>query len=159
MGYYINIIIIGLCCVRIAFEDYKYREVYAHWLSILILAMGYLLYTKTLASVFIMNLAINLSIVLFIILLLYGYAKLKMKRKLAQVFGLGDVLMLVAYAVGFGNLSFIVLLFFSVMAALVIHLSLKPKKENIPLAGHMAIILILVYGTQFYFDTHYIFHL
>ncbi|MDL5514712.1 hypothetical protein QSE00_23075 [Arenibacter sp. M-2] len=142
----LKLIVIAVCAI-IAYQDFKERAVL--WLLFPVLAIG-LLGLFSLNTTWEQLLAfatINFLIVSGILLLLYLYTKLIMKRKFLDVsFGLGDLFFFYALAVGFPAITFVILFVGALFSSLFITLFQKNKKvgNSVPLAGHMGIYLIAV---------------
>ena len=92
--------------------------------------------------------ALNNSILVScILLLLWAVTKFVFNKRFLDVsFGLGDMLFMYAFALGFPTLTFIVLLVGSILFSLVAFVLLKlfVRAETVPLAGLMGIFLITV---------------
>ncbi len=132
----------------ICFQDYKDREVYAFLFPLAAIGMGGLYFLDEKLNRYFTNILINLLIVLGILGILWLYARFKLKKELfKEAFGLGDVFMLVAMALGFPVYTFTVLLSFGFITALIISLITfrKQKEVTIPLAGQLSVFLVVVY--------------
>ena len=90
----------------------------------------------------------NFGVVLMILLVLQGYAKLKLKTNLNTVFGLGDALFFLALCVSFPTVSFIIFFVFSLLFSLLLHFIFKNKAadKTVPLAGYMSLFFIGIYA-------------
>jgi len=128
----------------IAFQDLKERMV--HW--ILFPIVGVLLahthFRNTDINFFLFSIGINLLTISALLTILWAYTKFIKKNKFLNTsFGLGDVLFLYAFALGFPPLSFIVLLASSICFSLLAFVILNyfKKEETVPLAGFMGIFL------------------
>nr|WP_286943708.1 hypothetical protein [Allomuricauda sp.] len=78
-----------------------------------------------------------------------------MKQKfLNHAFGLGDVLFLCAFAMGFPTVTFIILLVFSLLFSLIVCSVLKLffELDTVPLAGLMGVFLIVTLLLSFHPD-------
>jgi hypothetical protein len=131
----------------IAFQDLKERMV--HW--VLFPIMGLLLAALQLQHIsweFVLFFGLaNTALVSGVLLLLFLYTKYIGKKKfLNHSFGLGDVLFMYAFALGFPMVTFIVLfscsLCFSLLGFVVLNYFVKT--ETVPLAGFMGIFLGMV---------------
>lgn len=128
----------------IAFQDLKERMV--HWIlfPVLGILLGWTHFRNTDGNFFWFSLGFNLVIVTALITILWLYTKLiRRKGFLNTSFGLGDILFLYAFALGFPPLSFIVLLAASICFSLLAFVILNyfNKEETVPLAGLMGIFL------------------
>lgn len=131
----------------IALQDFKYREV----LWILFPATAVLLAIRFILHIgiedFMFFSALNALLVTLMLLLLWGYTKWIMRKKLLnQALGLGDMLFLYGFALGFPTLTFIILLVGSLCFALAVYsiTIIFKEVETVPLAGLMGIFLILM---------------
>ncbi|KAA1247611.1 hypothetical protein [Aquimarina sp. RZ0] len=132
----------------IAYQDLKSREVYWFLFLSLIILMGLQHYLQVLPIHFINAILINLVIIFIIIALQYIYTIIKIKRPFfKEVFGLGDALFFVSMAIAFPTITFNILFAFSLFFSLSIWLIFKNKSfhQNPPLAGYMAIFLLLIF--------------
>ncbi|WP_109301628.1 hypothetical protein [Aquimarina sp. AU474] len=131
----------------IVYQDLKSRAVYWFLIPSLIVQLGYLHYTNVLQTNFLSAIIINIGIIFAIISILYLYAILKIKKPFfKEVFGLGDMLFFLALAIAFPTITFIVVFVFSLFFSLFLWLTFKNKSKyhTLPLAGYMALFLILI---------------
>ena len=135
-----------LCLGWMFLQDIKERKVY--WflfpiLAFILLAIYYLIIP--IWQVVISNIALNLSIVSLVVVTAYFYTRLVRKKKfLNHSLGAGDVLLFMAFALGFPSITFIILLAFSLVFSLVLFLILKSslKDQTVPLAGLISLFLV-----------------
>lgn len=145
---WLNCILI-LCLSVIAYQDFKSKTV--SWILFPILAIVGGIAHKHHATwiAFGISIGINLALVALVVLVLFLYAKYKINKPfLEAVFGLGDVLMLLAFAFLFPTLSFLNFFVFSLLFSLIISLFLRFNRgtSTVPLAGLIGLFLIAVYG-------------
>ncbi|RZN79962.1 MAG: hypothetical protein EVB11_12025 [Winogradskyella sp.] len=131
----------------ILFQDIKERKVYWFLFPIVAIVSGVLFYNDTLPELFVVNVIINLFVVILLLVVVYGYAKFKLKTSPKSVFGLGDALLFLALTLSFSSVSFIVVFVFSLIFSLALHLFIKTKNKSltVPLAGYMSLFFMLVY--------------
>ena len=134
-------------CSIIAFQDIKERAVF--WICFptvaLLLASAHISYVGI--ESFIFSVLSNVILVSCVLLLLFLVTKYLFKKDFLNVsFGLGDMLFMYAFALGFPTMTFIFLFVGSILFSLVAFTFLKIQKkvETVPLAGFMGIYLIAV---------------
>ncbi len=135
----------------VAYQDLKSRAVYWFLIPLLIVLLGVLHYSNVLQIHFLNAIMMNVGIIFAIISILYLYAILKIKKSFfKEVFGIGDALFFLALAAAFPTFTFIVIFVFSLFFSLFLWLTFKNKSAHntIPLAGYMALFLILVFITN-----------
>ena len=116
----------------IFYQDQKERMVY--WWMFLIGAIGFsVLHIVEVGWLqFGIHSAFNIGMVGCMLLLLVGYVKLRFQTfDLQSVFGLGDMLFLIALSLGFTTVSFITLLVFGLLFSLLLHFVLKKMKSKV----------------------------
>ncbi|MEM8507819.1 MAG: hypothetical protein AAF717_08315 [Bacteroidota bacterium] len=133
-----------LSFVVIAVQDMRERMV--QWvlfpLAGLFLALAH--YYNTTGWVFLLSCAVNGLLVTLVVLLLWGYTRYIRKQEFLNTsFGLGDILFLYAFALGFPTVTFTVLLSAAIGFALVVWYLLPSLRQSgtVPLAGLMGIFL------------------
>jgi len=138
--------LLGLCVL--AYQDFNERKVTVLLFILLIILGGYIHYTTQFTVMFLFSLMLNFSIVLLLILILLGYVKFVMKKKLSDAIGLGDFLFFGVLSVSFPTVSFILLFCSSLIFSLIVFTILKPKMKikTVPLAGLQALFLFLTMG-------------
>jgi hypothetical protein len=148
-------IFIAFFLLLIAYQDFKQREI--SWYSIPAL-IGSFLYTSTLIKPFNdiwIGLLFNVGFILLQLLLLTGYLSVKNKKLVNIVnsyLGIGDILFFTVLAVAFSPVNFIVFYIVSCLLTIVgygIYSTLRKKRKDIPLAGAMACIVLLLMGLNF----------
>jgi len=82
----------------LVYQDFNERKVTVLLFMLMIILGGYLHYTTQFTVMFLFSLVLNFSIVLLLILILVGYVKFVMKKKLNDAISLGDLLFFVVYA-------------------------------------------------------------
>ncbi len=142
----------------ILYQDCKDRLVY--WflypmVGILSLAIQYFILP---VNSILLNIATNLTLVLFLLLVCYLYTKLR-KIEFNNSFGLGDVLFFVFISFTFSTISFFVLFIFSLFFSLLLHivLSQKDREKTVPLAGYMSLFFGVVYGMTFFCESNFLY--
>ena len=127
-------------------QDLKDRHVSLFLLLFGILAGGLLHFYQQNNIVFLSNILINAIFVVLIFFVLWGYAKLKLRKAIFEVFGIGDLLFFTLLAVSLPILSFLVIFVASLIFSLTIFLVLKNTliKKTVPLAGFQALFFSLV---------------
>ena len=150
-------VIIILLAIFIAYQDITQRKV------LLIALVGFiiiLVFKAVMLSLYVevllFNRLINLLIVGVLILLLWMYFKFLRKRKLAEVIGMGDILLFISFAIAFEAEVFIPHLTLSLIFSLLFHFLFKnyyDKEKTIPLAGFMCIYFIgILIAGHFHFE-------
>ncbi|WP_299600639.1 hypothetical protein [uncultured Aquimarina sp.] len=149
-----GLIILNL--IYIIVQDIKNRKVYWFLFPSLLMLLGYLHYKNVLPIHFKNSIVINIGVIVSIMLILYAYARIIMKRSFFKdVFGLGDALFFTVLAVAFPTISFIILFVFSILFSLFTWLITKKnaKHETIPLAGYMSLFFIFIFLGNWITDT------
>lgn len=135
----------------IAFQDVKERMV--HWVLFPICGtlLALLHWENSSLEFFLFSVASNFFVVSVLLLLLWMYTRLLRKtRFLNTSFGLGDILFLYAFSLGFPPMTFIVLLACSICFSLLAFIILNyfKREETVPLAGFMGIFLMFILVTN-----------
>lgn len=140
-------IILILCLVIIIVQDLKERAVWWFIFPAFLLTAGYLNFINQPEGVFMPSSLLNLLILSVIMGFSFSYTYFKMKVIFFKdAFGVGDLLFFIGMTFAFPTISFIVILVFSLIFSLVIHLLLNNDHHGtVPLAGYAAIFLILIY--------------
>ena len=140
-----SILIIALILILI--QDVKERQVYWALFPLVGLCGGILYYKNTLHELFYISVLMNIAFVSMLLLVLFLYARLKLKTQLKNTFGLGDILMFLALSFSFSTVSFLVIFIFSLFFSLVLYFVLKKKKKiaTVPLAGYMGLFFVFAY--------------
>lgn len=128
------------------YQDVKERKV-SIWILVLgLLAGGFVNYVNQLPIIFLSNSVINIIFIVLVFLILWIYAKIKMRKQIFEVFGKGDLVFFILLAVSLPILSFLMVFIFSIIFSLIVFLILKEKfkEKTIPLAGLQSLFLGLV---------------
>jgi len=146
--------------IYIFYQDYKSRLVY-WFLYPLAGAFAFYIHARS-ASVAIAftNALANIAFCFIMLLIALAYVRLKLKLNLKDSIGSGDILFFVFISFSFSIISFLVLLIFSLIFALVTHLLLKKAKQpdhTVPLAGYMAFFFSQIYAYSLFFDTNFLY--
>jgi len=145
-------LIVSLAFVLI--QDLKERQVYWFLFPITAILCGILHYHSTLPELFYTAVILNLSFTSLLLLIVFLYAKFKLKTGFSQVFGLGDVFLFIALAFSFSTVSFVVLFISALVFALLLHLSLNKKTTTVPLAGYLSLFFGVVYMAYWFEIIH-----
>lgn len=130
-----------------AYQDLKDREVSWILFPILAISLALLHGHQVDRTAFGISILINILLVSFIVLILWSITRFVFRKEFLNVsFGLGDLLFLYAFAMGFPTVTFIYLLLgsigFSSLGFVIMKLFLK--SGTVPLAGLMGIFLIVI---------------
>ena len=134
----------------IFFQDLKYRLVYWFLFPVVGISFAILHIRETGYFQFMISACINMTVIIFVLLTLYLYAKLIMKKAFFETFGLGDLLLFIALAFSFSPATFIILFVFSIVFSLAFYLILlkNTKDRTIPLAGTISLFFSIVLLTN-----------
>lgn len=151
------IIVFGI----IFFQDYSTRMVHWFWYP-LVGFLGFFIQKEFVqTSVILINSGVNLSLILTVLLILWVYSKIILKKKLVnESIGIGDILFFIFLSFCFSVISFFVLFVFSLIFSLLLHFAFKSgstKHKTIPLAGYMAVFFAFVYGVSFFVNCNILF--
>ena len=138
----IFIITLGL----LFYQDIKEQKV-SIWILLIGIALGGIIhYLHQVQIVFLSNIGANIIFITLIFLVLWGYAKFKLKKKIFEVFGEGDLFFFILLAVSLPILSFLMVFVFSLIFSLLVFILLKStfKESTVPLAGLQSLFLGLV---------------
>ncbi|MCB0375098.1 MAG: hypothetical protein KDD04_04185, partial [Sinomicrobium sp.] len=133
----------------IFYQDVRARMVHGFLFPLTALFLGILHYFNVEKTGFYIGVAGNMIFISVLILFLFLYSKIKLKRSfLHESFGLGDMLFFYAVCFAFPNYTFAVLFVFSVLFSLFAHLALKKKMKDktVPLAGYMSLFFAITFG-------------
>lgn len=148
-----------LSLTTVFIQDYKQRLVY-FFLYPLIGILALFLHLKE-ANLQVMEMAFLTN--LFFVLLLTGvcalYAKFKLRQKLHDVLGFGDMLFFIFISFSFSTISFITFFVFSLLFSLLLHIVFKGKNENktVPLAGYMSLFFAVIYLVSFFSESKFLY--
>lgn len=143
-------LIIIITLLVIVYGDFKERLVWNISFVVFGIVGSLLFYLHTNATYFLTSIVCNTLIVVFIIGVSYLMAKYVLKKKsLSDVLGLGDILFFFGFALSFPIVSFLNFFLFSILFTYALYILLKKikviKVNTIPLAGSMALFLVVVY--------------
>ena len=91
--------------ITVCYEDVTERQTYWFWFPLMALVLGVLHLNQTVWPVFVTSVGINLCVVCLFLIVIYGYARLKLGVHPRQVFGLGDAFLFLALAFSFSTVS------------------------------------------------------
>ncbi len=140
--------IILICSLGwIFYQDLKAREVYWFLFPVFGICSAILFYNETLPELFYVSVGMNFIFISLLLLVVFLYAKLKLKSSFGSAFGLGDVLLFMGLVFSFSTISFLVVFVFSLLFALILHLVLKQgsKLQSVPLAGYISLFFGIAY--------------
>ncbi|RXG11480.1 hypothetical protein DSM03_11611 [Leeuwenhoekiella aestuarii] len=141
-------------------QDLRHRLVYWFLFPIVGIAFGILHITETGYFQFLISIAINMTVIGILLLVIYLYAKIIMKRAFFETIGLGDLLLFIALAFSFSPATFMILFVFSILFSLLFYLIIlkNNKTQTIPLAGTISLFfsLILLINWIGFYDTLYL---
>jgi hypothetical protein len=142
--------ILLITLVNIFYLDFKERKAWNFTFPIIAICGGYLFFDNSNWDFFITSVLINSGIVIILILINYLVARFLMKKKfLNEAIGIGDILFFFAFAFSFPPISFINFFVFSVLFTFVFHIIMRIRSsssyQSAPLAGCMALFLIIIY--------------
>lgn len=129
------------------YQDVKERKV-SLWLLVLGICLGGLLhYLQQNNIVFVSNIVVNFIFIILVLGVLWAYAKFKLKKKLQEVFGMGDALFFLLLAASLPILSFLIVFVFSLLFSLTVFIIFKNKlsDKTVPLAGLQSLFLGLIF--------------
>lgn len=149
--FYISLLLL----LYITYDDFKNRSVsiWVFFVLGVVWMIERLLNSNTL--VFLLETFFNFVIIGLLVFLLYLYTKYQLKKKLFNVFGIGDLVFFILIALRFSSLPFIVLFSFSFVFSLVLFLGIKKKltQKTLPLAGLQAIFFNIVLFLLYFFPS------
>jgi hypothetical protein len=144
--------ILAICLCTIFYQDIKERAVWWFLFPVFLVTAGTLHFINTLTSIFFINIGLNLLLTSIILGVSYIYALLKLKIQfINEAFGLGDLLFFLGFIFSFPTFTFIILLVFSLLFSLGLHLLLSydhSKYKTVPLAGYASLFLLLIYSAD-----------
>ncbi len=145
---------LSLCCLLgIIYQDFNERKVYLWLLISAGIALSMLFFQYTNATIYALNIGVNILIISMIIFILFVYTKYRLKIAFSSSIGLGDLLFFICIAIGFPIATFIVLFTCSLFFAVLLFWLLKSffDKKTIPLAGLQALFMFLIIGINWSF--------
>ena len=132
----------------ILYQDVKERAVWWFLFPLFALSAGYLHFRQSLVDIFLHQILINFSIVLILFSGAFIYSRHKIKVNFfEEAIGLGDLLFFLGLAVAFPSEAFMVILVFSMIFSLLLHVFVSRTNEmkTVPLAGYASLFLISIY--------------
>jgi hypothetical protein len=146
VDFILKTLLIGIL-IGIALQDFLERKVFL-WLIVFSgLIISAFHFREVNFEQFILSTILNFSIVISIIIILYIYSKILLKKPLNEAFGLGDFFFFLILAIGFPTATFLVIFSFSLLFSITIHYFFKKrfKYNTIPLAGLQATFLCMIF--------------
>lgn len=140
-------LVLILSLVFISYQDIKERKVFLLNLLLSGFLLSFTFYSSSfLWEIYLKEILINTMLVSILILVLWLYTKFKMKLKLTEAIGLGDLIFFYVLALGFPTLSFVVIFCTSIIFSQILFLILSFVKElkTVPLAGFQAFFLTII---------------
>jgi len=145
---FLKLFLVGLLSL-VCYEDFKYQAVTAWYFLVIASIGGYLfLDTTPVVVVYLCQIFVNVALVGMVLMVLYTYSWYKIKRPFfSEVFGIGDVLFFIFLAVSFPVISFLVIFSLATFFSLILSKVLPRlrKQKTVPLAGLMAVFVLVVY--------------
>ena len=141
-------LILAIGLLIILYQDVKERAVWWFLFPLILLSAAWLHFQESIHEIFWQQILINLMAFLIVFGFAFLYAVLKMKADfLKEVIGLGDLLFFLALSFAFPTSTFVVVLVFSMIFSLALHLVLNRKSKNasVPLAGYASLFQIFIY--------------
>lgn len=147
-------LLLACSLVAVIYQDFKSREVsiisfLGVFFSLLILSYpGNAEYWVVCSSI---------NIVLVTVQLLVSFVAISVRRRrvtniVNEAIGLGDIVMLEIYALGFSTIFFILITLLASLVSLLLFLTgrvFRWERSTIPLAGVMALVLLLALGLKY----------
>ena len=140
-------ILLILNLIYITYQDFKERKVYLFSLLTAAILAVICFYKNTLIiNIILHSTLLNLSFLLIILLILYMYSKLRLRKKISETIGLGDILFFLILATGFPTFTFLTIFSSSLVFSFILFIILAPKLTNktVPLAGLQSLFLVIV---------------
>lgn len=141
-------ILLILSLASILYQDIKERAVWWFLFPIFFIISGFLHFKESIFSLFFLNISFNFIAVVIIFFCSFLYSRFKMKVNFLQdAIGLGDLLFFFGLSLAFPTGSFAVILVFSLIFSLALHVALSGKQQikTVPLAGYSSLFLICIY--------------
>ncbi|RXP46187.1 hypothetical protein EC396_14350 [Lutibacter sp. HS1-25] len=147
-------ILVLFVLATINYQDFKERKVYVGLFLLAFCMLTFLHYSEVNTIQFYTAIAINGSIVLSIMGVLYLYSKWVLKLEFKEAIGVGDFFFFAIIACAFPTGSFLVIFSSSLIGALCLFMIVKNKLKDktIPLAGLQALFLGLLLITNWIFN-------
>ncbi len=142
-------LLIIITLTLITYQDITQRAVIWFLFPLVAVLGGFFYLANTsIISTALIFISINLSIIFFILLIVWFYSHFKLKKELNTTLGNGDIFLLIGLAFCFPVDTFIITLTSSLILSLILHL-LFTKKSTVPLAGFMSIYYSIFYSAFF----------
>ena len=140
--------------LALCYQDLKDRHIAVYLIVIALLTTALIFAQQVPLHIYLLHSVQNILIVAFLLAVIWLYARLKFKRPLNEVFGLGDALFFTIPALSFPRTSFLLLFVGSLIFSLVLFSVLRPrfKEKTVPLAGLQALFFAMVLGLNWCFD-------
>ncbi len=149
MTFILSIITVALLSVLL-YQDFKYRAISWYLIPLLFVALGYSVYAKTGAGPLTKIFFTNLGFLILQGVLLTVYFSIKEKRAFNVIntkLGIGDILFFIVLCIAFSPGNFIIFylvgLIVTLAATLFYHLISQKQIGEIPLAGCIALLMML----------------
>lgn len=153
---WLAIILISLAGILIIWQDFIQREISWYLLPVLLLGILIIGIQKLILMEYLYYILINGCILLILMgfLLIYYWIKERSIRNfVGKTIGLGDLLVFLTLCFGFSPINFVVFFLIGLFLTLIFHLlntAIKPNaNKQIPLAGYLALFLMLLSWLQF----------
>lgn len=139
---YILLFLLGI----IFYQDVNERKVSLIVLITIIAIGGIIHWNNTSKEFFLLAIIANLICIAIVGSILWLYTKFKLKIKLDEGIGEGDLLFFIFMAVSFSIPAFLIMFSFSLIFSLILFLSLKTKLKfnTVPLAGFQALFIFII---------------
>lgn len=147
----IHSLISAVALLFIFVEDMKYQQIRIVWFAVLILSIFSFRIFFDYNTAWLLSSGVNVALSVLLLLtslLILKFVKPASLKTAASIGGAGDALMLFAFCIGCDSLAFFWLLLGSSVIALLLHFAvsgrIKTVRRNIPLAGYMAAVMVVV---------------
>jgi|SRR3989344_8714186 len=146
-----------VCLLFIAFQDFKQRAISWFLIPLLLIGFVYTAFQNSRYEIVLKDVAFNLSFIMLQLVLLTVYMSVKNKKIVNIVntyIGIGDILFFVVIAAAFSPFNFIVFYLTSTILTLfgfMLYALIKKSTKEIPLAGSMASVMIVLMAINFCF--------
>lgn len=154
---YLVTAILLVALMAITIEDFSRRMIWSGWIPILIGIGSALALSEITVYQFLTNSCLNLGFVVLQLLLVTGYFSIRTGRWMnitKEHLGIGDVLFFVPLCLFFSPINFITFYVLSMATVLIGYLLVKSfflrNMTSIPLAGGISILLICLFGCNFF---------
>lgn len=142
-------LLIIICLLIMIYQDIKERAIWWFLFPALLISAGYLHFSNSPEGMLLLVSMFNILILTIILSISFLYVQFKMKMSFfKKAFGTGDLLFFLVLTVAFPTVAFIVILVFSLIFSLALHLLISKQEQTVPLAGYSALFLIFVYSAH-----------